>query len=263
MTKAVFFDIDGTLVPFGSHSIPENTREALRRLRENGKKVFIATGRHPAWIDNLGDEIFDGYVTTNGALCLASDGRTEIFRREISRDDLVRLVPFAHSHRDMPFVVVPADGQIFTTGVNDNFTQATRLLNIPYVPQRAVEDVLNVPVVQMMVFASGDEIEASGLFRHTLQGCDATSWCPLFADIVPHGNDKSIGIDRIIDYFGISLDETMAFGDGDNDTGMLRHVACGVAMGNADDHVKKVADYVTKPVDCDGVGEALRHFGLI
>lgn len=263
MIKAVFFDIDGTLVPFGSHSIPDNTRDALRQLRANGIKVFIATGRHPAWIDNLGDECFDGYVTTNGALCLAADRRTEIYRREIDRGDLERLIPFSRSHSEMPFVVVPADGRIFTTGVNANFTQASKLLNIPPVPLRPVEDVLDVPVVQMMVFASGNETEASGLFRDVLRGCDATSWCTLFADIVPHGSDKSIGIDHVIEWFGISLDETMAFGDGDNDIGMLKHVACGVAMGNAADSVKGVADYVTLPVDCDGIGEALRHFRLI
>lgn len=260
--KAVFFDIDGTLVPFGEHSIPENTRMALRQLRDNGIRVFIATGRHPAWIDNLGDEVFDGYVTTNGALCLFGDRSSEIYRREIDRDDLRRLIPFAHNH-DIPFVVVPVDGDIFTTGVNDNFIEASKLLNIPYVPHRPVEEVLNIPVVQMMAFASNAEIERSGLFRQVLHGCEPTSWSPLFSDIVPKCSDKSVGIDHMIDCFGISLSETMAFGDGDNDIGMLKHVACGVAMGNAAASVKAVADFVTLPVDYDGVGNALRHFGLI
>lgn len=45
MVKAIFFDIDGTLVSFQTHTVPESTREALRLLREKGIKVFIATGR--------------------------------------------------------------------------------------------------------------------------------------------------------------------------------------------------------------------------
>ena len=45
MVKAVFFDIDGTLVSFTTHTIPESTRRALQALRQNGVKVFIATGR--------------------------------------------------------------------------------------------------------------------------------------------------------------------------------------------------------------------------
>lgn len=263
MIKAVFFDIDGTLVPFGSHSIPDNTCQALRQLRANGVKTFIATGRHPAWIDNLGDEVFDGYVTTNGALCLLGDRKTEIFRREIVREDLERLVAFVHDNPGMDFVAVPPDGRIFTTGKNANFIEATRLLNIPQVELRPVEDILTMPVIQMMVFADSGDIDRSGLYSHTLKNCDATSWCPLFADIVPKGNDKSIGIDRMLAYFGIHLSETMAFGDGGNDIGMLGHVACGVAMGNAAPAVKDASAYVTLSVDCDGVGEALRHFHLI
>lgn len=55
----------------------------------------------------------------------------------------------------------------------------------------------------------------------------------------------------------------MAFGDGGNDVLMLKHVGIGVAMGNAEDEVKRAADYVTDSVDEDGVEKALRHFGVI
>ena len=62
---------------------------------------------------------------------------------------------------------------------------------------------------------------------------------------------------------GIDREETMAFGDGENDMEMLRYVGIGVAMGNASDAVKAAADYVTDTVDDDGIEKALRHFGLI
>ena len=64
----------------------------------------------------------------------------------------------------------------------------------------------------------------------------------------------------MIDYYGISLDETMAFGDGGNDIQMLSHVGLGVAMGNARDEVKKYAKYVTSDVDNDGISRALDKF---
>ena len=63
--------------------------------------------------------------------------------------------------------------------------------------------------------------------------------------------------------YGISLEETMAFGDGENDMDMLKFVQVGVAMGNADEAVKTSADYVTAHIDEDGVAKALHHFGLI
>ena len=71
------------------------------------------------------------------------------------------------------------------------------------------------------------------------------------------------GIDEIIRYFGIKLEETMAFGDGGNDITMLRHAAIGVAMGQAKEDVKAAADYVTAPIDEDGISKAMKHFGII
>ena len=55
----------------------------------------------------------------------------------------------------------------------------------------------------------------------------------------------------------------MAFGDGENDISMLEFAGIGVAMGNAGDEVKAIADYVTDSVDDDGIEKALVHFGLI
>ena len=77
------------------------------------------------------------------------------------------------------------------------------------------------------------------------------------------GDTKQKGIDEIIRYFDIKLEDTMAFGDGGNDISMLRHAAIGVAMGNANDDVKETADYITTSVDEDGIQKALKHFGII
>ena len=97
----------------------------------------------------------------------------------------------------------------------------------------------------------------------TLTHCVATAWHPDFCDIIPQCNDKSLGIDRMLEWFGIPLEESMAFGDGGNDIGMLRHVGVGIAMGNASQDVKAAADYVTSDVTDHGVVNALTHFGLL
>ena len=70
-------------------------------------------------------------------------------------------------------------------------------------------------------------------------------------------------MDAILDHFGISLENAMAFGDGENDLSMLIHAGTGVAMGSASDQVKKLSDYVTGTVDEDGIVTALEHFGLL
>ena len=66
MIKAVFFDIDGTLVSFKTHRVPESTVKAIAALRDRGVRVFVASGRHLLSINNLGDLQFDGYITLNG-----------------------------------------------------------------------------------------------------------------------------------------------------------------------------------------------------
>ena len=93
--------------------------------------------------------------------------------------------------------------------------------------------------------------------------CRAVRWNKLFVDVIPSDGGKGVGIKKMIDYLGISQEETMAFGDGGNDIEMLEFVKIGVAMGNAGDNVKKSADYVTENVDDEGIYKALKKFEII
>ena len=83
--KAVFFDIDGTLVSFSSHTVPLSARRAIERLREQGIKVFIATGRLMRHTEVVKDIEVDGYVTVNGSYCTTADGEV-IFEKAFPRE---------------------------------------------------------------------------------------------------------------------------------------------------------------------------------
>jgi len=96
-----------------------------------------------------------------------------------------------------------------------------------------------------------------------LAECVASRWVETFMDINLRGVDKSVGISKVMEYYGLSLREAMAFGDGGNDVPMVRDAGIGVAMGNACEELKAVADYVTLSVDDDGIEAALQHYGLI
>jgi hydroxymethylpyrimidine pyrophosphatase-like HAD family hydrolase len=85
----------------------------------------------------------------------------------------------------------------------------------------------------------------------------------LFADVNPGGISKQTGIENFCKHFDIDVSETMSFGDGGNDISMLKFTKIGIAMGNANDSVKEVADYVTEDVDNHGIEKALIHFGLL
>ena len=96
-----------------------------------------------------------------------------------------------------------------------------------------------------------------------LSSCESSRWYPAFADVTAKGVDKGEGVKSVAKYCGFSISEVMAFGDGGNDTNMLKVAGIGVAMGNAGDSLKKVADYVTTTVDDDGIRRALEHFHVI
>ena len=96
-----------------------------------------------------------------------------------------------------------------------------------------------------------------------LPSCESSRWYPAFADVTARGGDKGEGVKTVARHFGFPVEATMAFGDGGNDTRMLQVAGIGVAMGNANEPLKAVADYVTTSVDDDGVKRALEHWHVL
>ncbi|WP_300728711.1 Cof-type HAD-IIB family hydrolase [uncultured Bacteroides sp.] len=260
MIKAIFFDIDGTLVSFNTHTIPESTRKALELLRKKGIKIFIATGRPKMLMMRaVGNLEFDGYVTLNGSYCFTADHQ-DIYKGEIPQEDVERLIDYHKQHPQTPFVFVH-DDEWFITNVNEAVNDVARLIEITVPPTQPVENARGKNILQIMGYFEQDEdIE---VFRKVLTHCEPMRWYPTFADIIAKGNSKSHGIDKVLEYYDIKLEETMAFGDGGNDIPMLAHVGLSVAMGNAAPHVQEAAKYVTTSVDEDGIWNALKHFNVI
>ena len=128
------------------------------------------------------------------------------------------------------------------------------------VVEDAYERALNEKVYQLNVFVSEEE---EGDFMQLMPNSKTARWTSHFTDIIPKDGGKNKGIDAIINYFGIKLEETMAFGDGGNDIDMLKHAEIGVAMENARDDVKEIADFITTSVDDDGVTNALKHYNVL
>lgn len=259
MIKAVFFDIDGTLVSFKTHRIPQSTINALTLLKEKGIKVFIATGRPFIAIDNLGDLTFDGYITLNGGYCMTGTGDV-IYKNSISPDNIKAMVDLQRSENSFPCMFATSD-EIFINYIDDKVSQIVELINFTYPPVRSIEEACDKEIFQLMAFVNKDQ--EAVLMKETLPDCEATRWNPLFTDILAKGNSKQTGIDKILAHYGIALNESMAFGDGGNDIPMLKHVPLSVAMGNAADEVKQAAAHVTDEVDNDGIYNALKNFGII
>lgn len=255
MIKALFFDIDGTLVSFNTHKIPQSTIDAIHHVRNMGIKVFIATGRPMPFINNLEGLEYDGIMSVNGAYCVDCDG-TVICKHPVPKNDIVRLVRNHETH-PMPIAFAANDKAIICdVPANNCAMQAVfDLLDLKMPQSRPINEALDLDVMQVIAFFT--EEEEPRIMSNVLLECDANRWHPSFADCIAKGRNKATGIDEICGYYGFNIDETAAFGDGGNDIEMLRHAGIGVAMGNASDEVKACADIVTASVDDDGIAKAL------
>lgn len=257
--RAIFLDIDGTLVSFKTHKVPESTLQAIEKARAAGALVFIATGRPRPFITNLGALPYDGILCTNGASCLDAEGQC-FHLNSIPKEDIERLV---ERQRTTPIPIICASNEdIFFADPDSRKEEVDFIMNmldITLPPVRPLEEALGMDVVQAVAFFHpGDEEDE--IMRNVLKGCDANRWHHTFADCVARGTNKAVGIDIMLEHWGIALEDAMAFGDGGNDKEMLMHVGMGVAMGNAADDVKAAADYVTTSVDDDGIANVLNKF---
>ena len=258
--KAVFFDIDGTLIRYHTHDMPTSTLEALKVLRQKGIKLFLATGRAPKSVEFMRDYFdFDGVIAFNGQYCF--DKEEVLFEKAISRQSILSVLPYL-TKKQIASSFETVDGNFFNI-INDRVYDLIRLVGVNEPDPQTVDiATLKQDVYQMTVYVNSEE-EAE--LMKWLPDCRALRWCryQTFINIVGKDGGKSVGISKVCEKYGLKINELMAFGDGGNDIDMLQYVGTGVAMGNAADSVKQVANYVTDDVGCDGVYKALKHFEII
>ncbi|MBQ7462747.1 MAG: Cof-type HAD-IIB family hydrolase [Bacteroidaceae bacterium] len=257
---ALFFDIDGTLVSFNTHEIPPSTVFALTQAKANGHKVFVSTGRPPLIITNLGaiEHLIDGYVTINGALCFVGE---EVVRCKDILQDVVQFVVKDALEKNYGLIVV-GESDVAVVDPNGEAEQIFRKeIDVEIISKaKPLDVVLEQRILQLTPFFS--EAYERDLMKR-FPSCTSGRWHPAFTDITAKGADKGEGIRTMAAHLGLDLRYTIAFGDGGNDSSMIKAAGIGVAMGNALESLKEEADYTTGSVDNDGVLNALRHFGLI
>lgn len=262
MIKALFFDIDGTLVSFATHQIPASAIEALAAAKAKGIQIFISTGRPGVIINNLSAlqerNLIDGYITMNGGYCFV--GKEVIYKSAIPDTDVRTLMTYCTT-RNIPCIVV-GEHDICVCQPNELVEKIFHdFLKVDTIPVKTPREALQAKeIFQLTPFITPEEEKE---ILPSIPNCEIGRWYPAFADVTAKGNTKQRGIDEIIRHFGIRLEETMAFGDGGNDISMLRHTGIGIAMDNAKEDVKAAADYVTTSVDDDGIANALKHFKIL
>lgn len=261
MTKAIFFDVDGTLVSFRQKCLSDRLRSDLPALQARGIRIFICSGRAMQDLDNTGmlcGVRFDGYLTLGGQFCCDADGT--VFRDEtISREDLRGAYEVLQANPDL-CAIMEGNGETYLTQFNDRARELYEFLHTKPYPVRSPEWLLEEKIYQIAPLVLPEE---ERLLLDAMPGCGHTRWHPKGIDILPRGGGKGAAVRAAMERYGLVRDEVMAFGDGENDMSMMAQAGISVAMGNSSDEVKAMADYVTDGVEEDGVSNALRHFELL
>ena len=278
MIKAIFFDIDGTLITSDS-KVLESTREAIRLAQNQGILCGIATGRGPVKIEERIERLpLDVYVMYNGQLVYTNE--KDIYLRPFSNEVLQQIVDFDdEEHRHIIFGGrYRVDGSHLMKWSQKSLlkkiagwmpkwfpVRSTRRLLQSFSPNRKKGrykklSILQEPIYQCVLFSAENEAQR---LQERLPDCSFQRSNPYSVDIVPKNGSKYHGILEFIKAVGIKPEEVMAFGDHYNDIEMIQKVGIGVAMGNGLSEVKAQADYVTATNEQDGIYQALKHFEII
>ncbi|RKD31175.1 hydrolase [Lacrimispora algidixylanolytica] len=255
----VSFDVDMTLLDHKDWTIPDSAMEAIEQLREN-YTIVLATGRDMDSIFStaIRDRVKpDAIIHLNGTKVTVGD--EIIFEHTFDKSLLKQILKYTEkTPYSVGTTVEDFDYYINPEGVKAHdiclWGQSSRKFNDPY---KLLE--LNVRTMAYM----GDETGAKAMEEefpeiHVHMFADKKG-----ADVVERKASKAVGLLRLCDYYKIPLSETIAFGDSMNDYDIIKVAGKGIAMGNAMEELKKAADYVTDPIDQDGIRNACLHFGLI
>ena len=276
--KAVFFDIDGTLVN-DSKSVLKSTKEAIKIVKDQGVLVGVATGRGPFFVKELMDDLdLDFAVTYNGQYIFNKD--RVLFASPIDKGSLRQIISYAKANqkeiamgtrqavvgsRIMSFGLSPLSQLVsrfvpkfLTRTISNSFNRMVSKA----VPQKEEDllDLINQPVYQVLMLMTPEE---SNQAATELDHLKFTRSNPFAADIINQGNSKLEGIRRVGKEYGFDLNQVMAFGDSDNDLEMLAGVGMSVAMGNGSSSVKEVAKHITTSNQEGGIHKALEYFGVL
>ena len=256
MIRAIFFDIDGTMVSYKNKIMSQQLRDDLFALQRAGIRIFVCSGRAPQDLESTGmlrDVVFDGYITLNGQCCFNAQG---VYRdNPLPLEDLRNAKDVLEAHPELA-ALVEENGVSYLTCHNRRVDEVFEFLHTKQYPVLSAQRMLEGKVYQFIPLVNQEE---EHLFVSVMPGCSYSRWHPLGIDVMSKGEGKADGIRATMAHYGLSPEETMAFGDNTNDIGLMRAAYYSYAVENARPEVKAAARFSCPSWAEKGVWKAIRE----
>ncbi len=280
--KIIFFDVDGTLVDVrpSREYIPESTIRAIKETRKKGNLCFLCTGRSKAEIyPYILDVGFDGIIGAGGGFVEIGD--KILYHKQVSLNEVTHVVDFFDTNGFDYYV--ESNGGLYASknliprleriiyGDLENDPNAVKLKEES--PSHFIEALkegydLHRTDVNKICFLEHDAFPFETVYKEFEKEFNVIHCTvPMFGDnsgelSVP-GVNKQYAIDKLIKHLNIPKENTYAYGDGLNDIDMLEYCQYGIAVGNATEALKEIADEVTEDIAEDGIYNSMKKHGLI
>ncbi|MFC4404722.1 Cof-type HAD-IIB family hydrolase [Gracilibacillus xinjiangensis] len=254
--KVVFLDIDGTILN-NEKKVPQATKEAVAKLKDQGIIVAIATGRAPFMFQDILSELaIDSFIGFNGQYAV-HQGKV-IHQNYYNSEQMEQLLEYS-SNSNHPLIFQSVNEMKATVTNNRHIEMGMNSLKRGH-PEADAEFYKKEPIFQALLF---NEAHEQTVYEETFDQLRFVRWHEYSCDVLPKIGSKAHGIEQFIKKLGIDWEDTYAFGDGLNDLEMIEKVRYGIAMGNSVAELKRKAYFVTDDVEDDGLSNGLKRVGLI
>ena len=265
--KLLLVDIDGTMVD-RSGAISSENKKALARVAASGVKISLSTGRViKACLPILEQLSLDGiHIFFDGALVANLAESQEVYAQPLKAEVVKRAVSFAHLNNI--YLELYSKNHFFADQENWAVEIHRRFFRVEptFVDFNGIWDRERIIKAELVAYSAKEHAKARSFqneFASSLRFSIART--PSFPDvdfinIVDPKVSKGEALMALASHLGVEVSEVMAVGDGLNDISLLETAGLAVAMGNAPDEVKKVADHVTLDVDHSGLAVAIEKF---
>lgn len=266
--RLLAMDMDGTVLN-SEKKITPRTQSAIRKALAGGKEVLFATGRSPSEVR----EYLNTFPGMNYVLCLSGALVLDLRRGKTLAETTIPR-PLAEQ---ILSAAAGLDAMVTLYAGDDVFVERKRKGNMDYYGCQCFAKLYDdcavwVENIRDVLDRYGDCIHKANIFCHSpeewrkaddaLRGLSLNYaiGLPNNYEISPLGVDKGLGLQMLCEAAGIPIQQAVAVGDGGNDVAMIRAAGLGVAMGNASEPIKTLADAVTADCDHDGVAEAIETY---